>query len=107
MFRDFKDPGMRHAVLRLYRTTEPATGSEDLHQRLSTTGRPALVVWGARHPYLPVWYAHRQQDTFANTEVIVLSDSGHWPIIDNPVAVEALVTAFLHRVLAGRSDLTG
>lgn len=27
----------------------------------------------------------------------VLSDSGHWPMIDNPVAVEAPVTAFLHR----------
>ncbi len=97
MFRDFKNPGMRRAVRRLYRATNPAAGSEDLHQRLSTMGRPALVIWGARDPCLPVRYAHRQQDTFANAEMIVLPDSGHWPMIDSPVAVEAPVTAFLHR----------
>ncbi|MBV9160567.1 MAG: hypothetical protein JO309_12545 [Pseudonocardiales bacterium] len=38
--------------------------------------RPALVVWGARDPYLPVRYAQRQRETFPHAEVIVLADSG-------------------------------
>jgi pimeloyl-ACP methyl ester carboxylesterase len=81
----------RHATRRAAAVSRDRAGcgSEDLDQRLAAMRRPAPVIWGARDPYLPVRYAHRQQDTVANADVIVLPDSGHWPTIDNPVAVEA------------------
>jgi pimeloyl-ACP methyl ester carboxylesterase len=64
MYRDYQDPAVQLAVLRLYRATEPDLGSERLHHRLRSLVRPALVVWGARDPYLPVRCAQRQRETF-------------------------------------------
>lgn len=53
MYRDSKDPGVQRAVLRLYRATDPAADSEQLHEQLRSLDRPALVVWGGPRP-LPV-----------------------------------------------------
>jgi pimeloyl-ACP methyl ester carboxylesterase len=95
MYRDYQDPAVQLAVLRLYRATEPDLGSERLHHRLRSLVRPALVVWGARDPYLPVRCAQRQRETFPGAEVVLLADSGHWPMVDHPVAVEQPVLKFL------------
>lgn len=38
--------------------------------------------------------------TFPGAEVVVLDDSGHWPMIDDPDAVERAVTGFLRRHVA-------
>jgi pimeloyl-ACP methyl ester carboxylesterase len=97
IYRDSKDPATQRAVLRLYRATDMAAVSEELHQRLQHLDPPALVVWGRRDPYVPVRYAERQRDTFPQAQVVVLDDSGHWPMIDNPVAVEQAVLPFLKR----------
>ncbi len=105
MYRDYQDPDVQRAVLRLYRATDSATdsatGSEHLHQQLRSLDRPALVVWGARDPYAPVRYAQRQRETFPNAEVVILDDSGHWPMIDHPVAVEQPVLRFLSALTSG------
>lgn len=93
--RDYQDPAVQRAVLRLYRATDTPARAADLHQRLLSLDRPALVVWGARDPYVPVRYAEQQRDTFPHAEVVVLPDSGHWPMIDDPAAVEVPVLRFL------------
>lgn len=96
MYCDYKNPAIQLAVLRLYRATDdPAAGAERLHHRLRSLDRPALVVWGARDPYLPVRHAQRQRETFPHAEVVILADSGHWPMLDHPVAVEQPVLRFL------------
>ena len=78
-----------------------AAVAEDLHRRLAGTDRPVLAVWGRHDPYLPVAYAERQRETFPGAEVVVLDDSGHWPMLDDPVAFEQAVLPFLARVTAG------
>ena len=98
MYRDVKDPAVQRAILRLYRATDPAESAGELRARLQPLSRPALVVWGARDPYLSVDYAQRQRETFPNAEVVILDDSGHWPMIDHPVAVEQPVLRFLRSV---------
>lgn len=100
MYRDYQDPDVQRAVLRLYRATDPAAGSTQLHQQLRSLDRPALVVWGARDPYAPVRYAQRQRETFPNAEIVILDDSGHWPMIDHPVAVEQPILRFLRALTA-------
>lgn len=100
MYRDLKDPGVQRAVLRLYRATDMAAVSKELHRRLHQVDPPVLVVWGRRDPYLPVAYAERQRETFPRARVTVLDDSGHWPMIDDPVAVEQTVLPFLRSVTA-------
>ena len=95
IYRQSKDPGTQRAVLRLYRATDLAAVSEDLHRRLQGLDRPVLAVWGRHDPYLPVAYAERQRETFPTAQVVVLDDSGHWPMLDDPVAVEHVVLPFL------------
>jgi pimeloyl-ACP methyl ester carboxylesterase len=100
MYRDYRNPAVQLAVLRLYRATdELAVSSVRLQCRLRALDRPALVVWGARDPYISVHYAHAQRQTFPNAEIVVLPDSGHWPMIDDPVAVEQPVLRFLRSQL--------
>jgi pimeloyl-ACP methyl ester carboxylesterase len=101
MYRDYQNPDVQRAVLRLYRATDPAADSEQLHQQLRSLDRPTLVVWGARDPYLSVRYAQRQRETFPHAEVVILDDSGHWPMIDHPVAVEQAVLRFLRPLANG------
>ncbi|MGH3913426.1 MAG: alpha/beta fold hydrolase [Pseudonocardiaceae bacterium] len=99
IYRDYKNLDVQRAVLRLYRATD--LGDEErLHQRLRPLKRPALVVWGARDPYVSVRYAESQRETFPGAEVVILDDSGHWPMIDHPAAVERPVLRFLSTVTA-------
>jgi pimeloyl-ACP methyl ester carboxylesterase len=99
MWENF-DRRTRRGVRRLYRATaDPAADSLALHGVLRPREIPALVLWGARDPYLPVDLAYRQRETFPGAEVTVLDDSGHWPHADNPTAVEAAVIPFLRQQL--------
>jgi len=101
MYDDF-DKGTRRAVLRLYRATnDPAGAAERLAAALRPLDRPALVVWGAHDPYLPLGLAERQKETFPRAQVVVLEGSGHWPFADDPERVTEAVVPFLRRVLAG------
>jgi pimeloyl-ACP methyl ester carboxylesterase len=101
VYRSF-DGGTRRAVLRLYRNSRSAgSDMEQLARALRPLDLPALVVWGAHDPYIPVRYAERQRDVFPRAEVVVLEDSGHWPFADNPPAVAQAVLPFLRRQLAG------
>lgn len=103
MYRDLKHPGVQRAVLRLHRATDAAAESEYLHRRLQDVHPPTLVVWGARDPYVPVRWAERQRETFPGARVVLLEDSGHWPMHDDPVAVEQSVLPFLREVVGARS----
>jgi pimeloyl-ACP methyl ester carboxylesterase len=97
---DDLDAGTRRAVLRLYRATDDPGAMGRAHaDALRPLDRPALVVWGAHDPYIPVAMAARQRDAFPSAEVAVLQDSGHWPHADDPDAVGRLVEPFLRRVV--------
>ncbi|HSK95760.1 MAG TPA: alpha/beta hydrolase [Euzebyales bacterium] len=97
-YRAFKDRGVQRTILALYRSTSVAVlGSADLQDDLRRLDLPVLVVWGAHDPYVDVGYAERQRETFPRAQVVILRDSGHWPMLDDPVAVEQAVTGFLRR----------
>ena len=97
-YRANKDPATQRAILRLYRAT-PADSFGSLGPALRELDRPALVVWGAHDPYIKVEYAEQQKQTFPRAEVVVLEESGHWPMWDAPEEVEAAVVPFLRRQL--------
>jgi pimeloyl-ACP methyl ester carboxylesterase len=99
-YRANKDRGTQRAILRLYRAT-PATALESLGPALRESSRPALVVWGAHDPYIEVEQAERQRLTFPEAEIVVLQESGHWPMWDAPEELEAAVVPFLARQLTG------
>jgi pimeloyl-ACP methyl ester carboxylesterase len=97
-YRANKDKGTRRAILRLYRASPPKA-LEPLGPPLRELDRPTLVVWGAHDPYIKVEYAERQRETFPSAEVVVLEESGHWPMWDAPEEIEAAVVPFLARQL--------
>jgi pimeloyl-ACP methyl ester carboxylesterase len=97
-FRANKDRGTQRAVLRLYRSSPP-NALEELAQPLKELNRPTLVVWGKHDPYIKVEYAEQQRQTFADAEVVILEESGHWPMWDAPEEIEAAIVPFLARQL--------
>ena len=95
MYDDF-DRGTRRAVLDLYRSVpDVAAAGERLAAALRPLDRPALVLWGRHDPYLPVAHAERQRAAFPRAEVRVLERSGHWPFVDDPIAVRDAIVGFL------------
>lgn len=100
LFDLYQDPGTRRAVLQLYRATPIRPHADTLAPRLREHPRPALVIWGAKDPYLKVRLAERQREVFgAATPVEILPDSGHWPLADQPDAVIAAVLPFIRAQL--------
>ncbi|WP_428309760.1 alpha/beta fold hydrolase [Hydrocarboniphaga sp.] len=105
MYDDY-DAGTRRAVLRLYRATGDIDGlSQRVIAALAPLRIPALVVWGAHDPYIPLRYAERQREAFPDARVEVLADSGHWPMADNPQGLQAHLLPFLRAQIAGGKTL--
>jgi pimeloyl-ACP methyl ester carboxylesterase len=104
MYAANKDPATQRAILALYRATPPeALGPP--REELTPLDRPTLVVWGRHDPYIPARYAERQREEFPQAKVVVLEESGHWPMWDAPDELAAAVVPFLARQLApGRAQ---
>jgi pimeloyl-ACP methyl ester carboxylesterase len=94
MYDDY-DGATKRTVLRLYRNRP----NDDVLRAASTLfrglDRPALVLWGAKDPFVPVRHAEQQRESFPRAEVKVLPESGHWPFADDPEAVAEAVVPFL------------
>ncbi len=100
MYDDY-DPGTRRAILKLYRSVENL--GETAHQltsALKPLHRPALVIWGKQDPYISVDYAMGQRDVFADAEIVILDESGHWPFADDPAATLAVLRPFILKQVA-------
>lgn len=105
-YRANKDKGTQRAILRLYRASPP-TAIEPFGPPLRELNRPTLVVWGAHDPYIGVEYAEQQKRTFPEAEVVVLEESGHWPMWDAPEETEAAIVPFLAGQLRAESKVAG
>ena len=93
---DNYDRRTRAAVLDLYRDAKTVgRDSKLLIPSLAAADIPALVIWGEGDIYLGIEMAERQKEAFPTAEIQVLPESGHWPYIDDPPAVEKLLVDFL------------
>ncbi len=95
--------GTRRAVLKLYRAT-PATMMGASKEALRALDRPALVLWGTADAYIPYEQAERQRQAFPSARVELLEGLGHWPLLEDPGRVAALVVPFLREQLGAHSD---
>jgi pimeloyl-ACP methyl ester carboxylesterase len=84
------DRGMKRAVLRLYRSADPEK-LEAGGAQLERLDCPALVVWGAHDPYIPMRFARAFAARLPNAELLELDRAGHWPWIDQPQLVGRVV----------------
>jgi pimeloyl-ACP methyl ester carboxylesterase len=75
------DPGMKRAILRLYRTADRS----DLGRHgegLGALGCPALIIWGAQDPYVRVEEMDVLKAALAGPVETRVVDGGHWPMFD-------------------------
>jgi pimeloyl-ACP methyl ester carboxylesterase len=99
MYDDY-DRATRHAVLKLYRaTSDPASVADVLGAEMVKLNKPALVVWGAKDPFIGVRFAERQRDFFDVRDVVIMPDSGHWPFQDDPQRFAEAALPFLREQL--------
>ncbi len=87
---DCWDSGTGRATLGLYRHADPdrlASAGADL-DRLDC---PALVVWGERDPYISTDFAQAYADAMTNSELDLVAGAGHWPWIDDPAVIDAVL----------------
>ena len=96
---DGYDRGTRRMVLRLYRNRTNDEVLEAAAAHFATLDRPALVLWGASDPFVPVRHAEQQRQAFPRAEVVVLEGSSHWPFLDDPEGTAAAVLPFLRAQL--------
>jgi pimeloyl-ACP methyl ester carboxylesterase len=98
---DEYDRETRRTVLKLYRATpDPGDTARELGEAIAALRKPALVIWGAKDPFIGVEFAQRQRDFFDVQELAILPDSSHWPFQDDPERVSELLLAFLERRFA-------
>lgn len=93
------DRRTRRVVLRLYRTSD----SEDqalVVPLLRAANFPTLVIFGDSDPFIPARYAERNREAFPSAEVHYIKGAGHWPFIDDPEAVAAVLLPFLREKLS-------
>jgi pimeloyl-ACP methyl ester carboxylesterase len=92
----YSDWAHRRAVLKLYRASrDPDAQVARYLPALGKLDRPACVIWGAGDPYISFELAARQREVFPRAEVHTLQGLGHWPFIDDPDAVLAIMLPFL------------
>jgi pimeloyl-ACP methyl ester carboxylesterase len=85
------DQGTQRAILRLYRSAPEellAASGRDL----SSVGAPALVVWGARDPFISSRFGSQYAAELPRGEVVLVEDAGHWPWLDRPDLIDRIAT---------------
>jgi pimeloyl-ACP methyl ester carboxylesterase len=94
---DYYDRATRRTVLRLYRNRTDDDLLRAASELFRGLDRPALVVWGAKDPFVPLRHAEQQRESFPSAEVVVLEGSGHWPFADDPQGTANAVVPFLRK----------
>ncbi|HEX6713772.1 MAG TPA: alpha/beta hydrolase [Thermoleophilaceae bacterium] len=88
------DHGTQRAILRLYRSANEDKLAE-AGRELGKITAPALIVWGAKDPYLDPKWAHGYADALGGpAEVEIVEDAAHWPWYEQPRVIDR-VAAFL------------
>ncbi|MEJ7876444.1 MAG: alpha/beta hydrolase [Solirubrobacterales bacterium] len=100
---DDLDRETRCTILETYRSSSEeevdAVAQAQAAALARRANRPALVIWGADDPYLPVAMAERQREGFPAARVEVFDDSGHWPFVDYVDRTAQLAVPFVRQAI--------
>ncbi len=101
MWRHF-DARTRRTVLALYRNTNRKDMSP-VAAALRALDLPSIVVWGVHDAYVPLKYADRNREALPRAVVHCIERAGHWPFIDRPDEVAAVLLPFLQEQVGVRA----
>lgn len=90
----FTTPAGRQGMLDLYRSgnfdkLKPYEG------QLEALGVPALLLWGANDPAVPVALAHRFGDEISDSKLVTLEGASHFLYDDEPARCAREIVEFL------------
>jgi pimeloyl-ACP methyl ester carboxylesterase len=77
------DLGTERAVLKILRGASPESLAQ-AGEQLGAITAPALVLWGAKDPWIPARFGAGYAATLGDATLEVADDAGHWPWIDQP-----------------------
>lgn len=60
------------------------TEYKDLSSKIKTIQSPTLILWGAHDTWVPVSHAHKFKKNLPDSEMVILENSGHIPMEENP-----------------------
>lgn len=90
-------PGSRCALRQTARQIL-SSDVETLASRLPTMTVPTLILWGENDSVIPLNNAYRFQTDIHNSQLVVLSDTGHMPQEERPVETFEAMDNFLRRL---------
>jgi pimeloyl-ACP methyl ester carboxylesterase len=77
------DLGTERALLRLLRSASPESLAA-AGEGLGRIDAPALVLWGARDPWIAARFGAGYAATLGDATLETVPDAGHWPWLDQP-----------------------
>jgi pimeloyl-ACP methyl ester carboxylesterase len=84
------DHGTQRAILRLYRSADPAVLAA-AGEELRRIDAPGLLLWGEDDPFVSPRYAKDLCDRLAGCTIEIRSDCGHWPWADAPEVIPRIL----------------
>lgn len=93
-WKAFTSPAGRRGMLQLYRSGD-FEKLKPYEGQLEAMGVPALMLWGANDPVVPVAAAYRFQREIPGSKVVVLEDASHFLYDDEPARCAGEIVAFL------------
>jgi pimeloyl-ACP methyl ester carboxylesterase len=101
-----REPGAREAFLQTLRSVIDIRG-----QRVSARDRlyllsemPTLIVWGGRDNTIPLFHGHRTHEAAPGSRFEVLPRAAHFPNLEDPDGLAALLRDFLETTTPARLD---
>jgi len=97
-WKTFMTSAGRQGMLDLYRSGDfeklrPYEG------QLGAMGVPALILWGANDPTVPVAGAHRFDKEISDSKLVILEDASHFLYDDDPARCAQEIVVFLEEKL--------
>ena len=75
------------------------------NNRLHLAGQlPFQLIWGDRDPIIPVSHGHSTHEAIPGSRLAIVEGTGHYPHVEDPVAVERILRDFMETTEPGHID---
>jgi pimeloyl-ACP methyl ester carboxylesterase len=72
-----------------------ATGRDFEDKKLGKVQSPTLILWGREDMLIPLAMGERFHQEIADSEMVVIENTGHIPMVGKPAEFNAAVSKFL------------
>jgi pimeloyl-ACP methyl ester carboxylesterase len=80
--------------IRIVKTAKSAV-RHNLEERLETLMTPTLLVWGREDTVTPAWVGEKFHDLIKNSELFIIPECGHAPMMEKPQEFNKILRKFL------------